>query len=163
MSSVLEYSTPQGVYAGVFEYDPEADLFHGEVVNTGATLTFQGRSIDELKAALKDTVDEYLDWCAERGKEPHKPFSGNIPLRIGPELHRDLAGEATRKKMSVNQLIKELITRHLAPRGDLTAGVSTVSRQRRGGLALSDGAEYKYPDKATKATGNVSSRRKRSR
>ena len=75
MASVLEYTTPQGTYTGAFEYDAHADLFHGEVVNAGAVLTFQGRSIDELKAALKDTVDDYLDWCANGGESSCRSHS----------------------------------------------------------------------------------------
>ena len=38
-------------YQGIFEYDPEADIFHEEVVKTTDVITFEGRSIDELKQA----------------------------------------------------------------------------------------------------------------
>lgn len=133
--SMIQYTTPQGTYAGVFEYDPDADLFHGEVVNVGATLTFQGRSIDELKTALKDTVDDYIDWCAERGKEPLKPFSGQIPLRLGPELHRDVAAEATRERKSVNQLVKDVLIAHLGRVGAPAQGQLEQSRTPRGYVA----------------------------
>ncbi len=45
----------------MFEYDPEADIFHGEVVNLSDVITFQGRSIDDLKQALSDSVEDYLE------------------------------------------------------------------------------------------------------
>ena len=35
-------------YTGKFEYDSDADLFHGEVLNLRDVITFQGRSIDAV-------------------------------------------------------------------------------------------------------------------
>ncbi len=46
--------TYKGYQANV-EYDAEAELFHGEVVNTRDVITFQGGSVDALKAALADS------------------------------------------------------------------------------------------------------------
>ena len=46
-------------YHGIFEYDAEGDIFHGEVVNLSDVITFQGRSIDELKEALAELKSEY--------------------------------------------------------------------------------------------------------
>ena len=63
-------------YDGCFEYDAEADIFHGEVRHINDVVTFQGRSIDELKQALADSVEDYLAFCAEEGRQPQKPFSG---------------------------------------------------------------------------------------
>src|ERR1700730_15535692 len=75
-------------YVATVELDEEAGLFHGEVINTRDVLTFQGRTLDELKVAFADTIADYIDWCRERGKEPQRPYSGNFTVRISPELHR---------------------------------------------------------------------------
>ena len=40
-------------------------------------ITFQGKSVDELEKAFKDSIDDYLEFCEERGEEPDKPFSGD--------------------------------------------------------------------------------------
>ncbi|MCH7564821.1 MAG: hypothetical protein IH968_13465 [Gemmatimonadetes bacterium] len=40
-------------YVGVFEFDSSIDAFHGEVMNTRDVITFQGRSVDELRAAMQ--------------------------------------------------------------------------------------------------------------
>ena len=61
-------------YTGYFNYDEEADIFHGEVLGIRDVVTFQGRSVDELKAALRDSIDDYLEMCEKHGKEPDKPF-----------------------------------------------------------------------------------------
>lgn len=57
-------------YHGTVQYDDEAKIFHGEIINTRTVITFQGTSGDEIKQAFRDSVDDYLEWCAERGKEP---------------------------------------------------------------------------------------------
>ena len=38
-------------YQGRFECDSDADIPHGEVLHLNSVMTFQGRSIDELKQA----------------------------------------------------------------------------------------------------------------
>ena len=58
-------------YSGTVEFDDQAEIFHGEVANLRDVITFQGRSVDELRKAFEESVDDYLSWCAERGKSPH--------------------------------------------------------------------------------------------
>ena len=94
-------------YIGVVEYDDGAGIFHGEVANLRDVITFQGECVSELKQAFRDSVDDYLDFCAERGRDPEKPFSGNISLRIGPELHRKISIQAKKSKKSVHRWITE--------------------------------------------------------
>ena len=96
-------------YLATIELDPDVGLFHGEVINTRAVLTFQGRSIDELTAAFADTIADYEDWCHARGKEPEKPYSGSFTLRMPPELHRRVAEAAARAGKSLNGFIKETL------------------------------------------------------
>jgi predicted HicB family RNase H-like nuclease len=98
-------------YVATVELDEEAGLFHGEVVNTRDVLTFQGRTLDELKTAFADTIADYVAWCRERGKEPERPYSGNFTVRLSPELHRRIATAAARQGKSVNAFIAEILDR----------------------------------------------------
>jgi hypothetical protein len=50
-------------------------------------------------------VDAYLGWCAERGKEPSRPFSGRLNLRIDPGLHREAALAAAAGRTSLNAFL----------------------------------------------------------
>ena len=61
-------------YSGTVEFDDEAGIFHGEVANLRDVITFQGRSVDELREAFEGSIDDYLAWRTERGKELDKPF-----------------------------------------------------------------------------------------
>ena len=71
-------------------FDAEGDIFHGEVINIRDVITFQDKSTDELKQAFKDSIEDYLEFCAERGEEPDKPFSGHFTINLSPGLHRDI-------------------------------------------------------------------------
>ena len=57
-------------YTGQVEYDDEAGLFHGEVVNLQDVITFQGTSVNELRRAFAESVQDYLQFCVARGVTP---------------------------------------------------------------------------------------------
>jgi len=94
-------------YIGHVEFDDEIDIFHGEIINTRDVVTFQGKTIDELKQALHDSIDVYLAYCEKTGKTPDKPFSGKILVRTTPEQHRDIYIAAKAAGMSLNQWISK--------------------------------------------------------
>ena len=50
---------------GHVEFDDEAGIFHGEVLDLRDVVTFRGKSVDELSQAFKDSVDDYLEFCEE--------------------------------------------------------------------------------------------------
>jgi predicted HicB family RNase H-like nuclease len=94
-------------YIGKVEYDDDASLFHGEVINTRDVITFQGKSVAELKKAFRESVNDYLTFCAERGEEPDKPYSGQFVTRIPPDLHRKASIAATADGKSLNAWVAE--------------------------------------------------------
>ncbi|THB65260.1 MAG: type II toxin-antitoxin system HicB family antitoxin [Desulfovibrio sp.] len=96
-------------YQGRFEYDPDADVFHGEVLHMADVVTFQGRSVDELREALADSVEDYLEFCGQQGKEPDKPYSGRFNVRIAPELHQLIARQAAASGKSLNNWVAEAL------------------------------------------------------
>lgn len=98
-------------YMGQVEYDAEAKLFHGEVIGLKDVITFQGTTTEEIERAFKDSIDDYLMWCKERGEQPEKTYSGNIRLRMSPDIHARLALEAARQKISLNELINQKLYR----------------------------------------------------
>ena len=77
-------------------------------------ITFQGECVAELRQALSDSVEDYLEFCAERGEEPEKPFSGNFPLRINPELHRKIYIQARSEGVSLNRWISDTLEKQVA-------------------------------------------------
>jgi predicted HicB family RNase H-like nuclease len=94
-------------YAGMVEYDDEAGIFHGEVIDLKDVITFQGRSVEELERAFRESIDDYLEFCLERKEEPDKPFSGRLMLRLPTPLHRKVYVTALKEGKSLNQWISE--------------------------------------------------------
>lgn len=98
-------------YTSQVEFDAEAGLFHGEVLDTRDVITFQGTTVDDLEKAFRDSVDDYLDFCKERDEKPDKPFSGRLMVRLSSDLHRKLYVEARRDGKSLNKLISDRLAR----------------------------------------------------
>jgi len=94
-------------YIGHVEFDDDAEIFHGEVINTRDVITFQGKTVEEIKQAFRDSVEDYLEYCAKLGQEPEKPFTGKFMLRIPPDLHRKIYVAAKQSGESINAWIKE--------------------------------------------------------
>jgi predicted HicB family RNase H-like nuclease len=94
-------------YIGHVEFDHEAELFHGEVINTRDVITFQGKTVEEIKSAFRDSVDDYLAYCVKLGQQPEKPFTGKLMVRIPPDLHRKIYLAAKQSGESINAWIKE--------------------------------------------------------
>ena len=92
-------------YIATLEIDEHAGIMHGRVVNAHAVLTFEGRTVKELRRAFADTITDYRDWCRQRGVEPQKPYSGTLSLRIDPVLHRRVAEKAATAGESINKFI----------------------------------------------------------
>ncbi|WP_173996337.1 type II toxin-antitoxin system HicB family antitoxin [Agrobacterium rubi] len=105
--SVMHYKG----YEAVIEFDEDADLFHGEVIDLRDVITFQGSSASELKTALAESIDDYLAFCAERGEEPEKPFSGQFVVRTEPRLHKAVSNAARKDGVSLNKWVTAALER----------------------------------------------------
>ena len=92
-------------YEAVIAFDEEANLFHGEVVDLRDVITFQGRSVDELREAFRDSLADYRAFCATRGEQPERPFSGQFLVRLPSSLHRTLVANARREGVSLNRFV----------------------------------------------------------
>ncbi len=123
-------------YVGKVDFDDEAGLFHGEVINTRDVITFQGENVAELKKAFQDSVDDYLAFCRERGEDPDKPFSGRFVTRVSPELHRQVSQAAVLSGKSLNAWVTEQLHGAVQPAevpkpGKKTATRTTKAAQRK--------------------------------
>jgi predicted HicB family RNase H-like nuclease len=101
-------------YLGTVEYDDEAKIFHGDIINTRDVITFQGTTVNEIERAFKDSINDYIAWCKEDGIEPEKPYSGKFNIRLPPELHRQAAVLAKKRRVSLNSFVEKAITDEIA-------------------------------------------------
>lgn len=98
-------------YIGQVTYDPEAKILHGEVVGLQAVITFQATNVQDIEKEFRASIDDYIEWCKERGAKPEKSFSGNIRLRVDKRMHAKLAKEAALHGISLNALIIDRLIR----------------------------------------------------
>jgi predicted HicB family RNase H-like nuclease len=97
--SVMSYKG----YSARVEYDDADGVFFGRLAGIRDSVSFHGQSVKELREALHEAVDDYLEAAARIGKAPEKPYSGQIMVRVDPQVHAraalaaELAGKSLAK------------------------------------------------------------------
>ncbi|KEQ19474.1 type II toxin-antitoxin system HicB family antitoxin [Endozoicomonas numazuensis] len=97
-------------YAASIEYSDDDECFIGHIAGIKDRIGFHGESVADLKNAFHEAVDDYLETCSAIGKEPQKPYSGKLMLRIPPELHASIAIAAQVSGQSINQWISKALS-----------------------------------------------------
>ncbi|MHB2032742.1 MAG: type II toxin-antitoxin system HicB family antitoxin [Gemmatimonadaceae bacterium] len=103
-------------YSARVIFDGDAGVLFGEVEGLRDVVTFEATNVQSLEAAFRESVDDYLAMCAERGEEPDKPYSGKILVRADSSLHRDLAQAAAREGVSLNSAAADALRSWIARR-----------------------------------------------
>ena len=70
---------------------------------------FEGSTAKELTRAFRESIDTYLELCAEKGRQPERAFNGKILVRTEPALHRKAALRAAAEGVSLSQWITRQI------------------------------------------------------
>ncbi len=96
-------------YTAKIEYDPDLDLFRGEILGLNGGADFYGSNPAELRQEFKNSIEEFLAVCAEKGISPTKEYSGRFNLRVSPELHREIAIITASQNKSINQWITDVL------------------------------------------------------
>lgn len=105
MSSLLSYKN----YNGTVEYSEEDNCLFGKVIGIKSLLSYEGNSIQELKQAFQNAIDEYLEDCDNRNVSPEQPYKGTFNVRISPDLHRAASIYANEHKKTLNAVVEEAI------------------------------------------------------
>ena len=103
--NLLKY---KGFYGSV-EFSAADEGFFGKIIGTVDLVTFEGESVEDLKKAFTEAVDDYIALCNELGKEPQKSYKGSFNIRISPELHREAAVIANREGISLNAFVEKAV------------------------------------------------------
>ena len=101
-------------YHATIEFDPDLDMFRGEILGLNGGADFYGKNPKELRAEFKRSLTVFLEVCAEKAIEPKRHFSGKFNLRISPQLHEKLAIAAQAKGKSINTLAREALQESFA-------------------------------------------------
>ena len=98
-------------YAAKIDYSDEDQCFVGRIAGIRDVIGFHADNVADFRIAFEEAVDDYIAYCTEQGREPLRPASGKISLRISPEVHSaiNIAAEVSGK--SVNQWINDTLSR----------------------------------------------------
>ena len=96
-------------YMARVDFDDEDGLFFGRIAGIRDGVGFHADSVGGLRAAFHEAVDDYLETCAKTGKSPEKPYSGNLMLRVRPEVHAKAARSAELAGKSLNQWAEDVL------------------------------------------------------
>lgn len=110
MSNVMTYKG----YSARIEYDDEDGILFGQIAGIRDGVGFHADSVDELREAFHEAVDDYLETCAQIGKDPQKPYSGKVMFRVDPEVHRKAAIAAELSGKSLNQWAEDVLSSAVA-------------------------------------------------
>lgn len=109
MSHYMNYKN----YTGTVEYSSEDDCLYGKVLGVRGLLSYEGKSVVELKEDFHHAVDEYLTFCQQKGIKPEKSFKGSFNVRVTPELHRMATIKADERNVSLNTFVSMALERAL--------------------------------------------------
>lgn len=103
-------------YSAKIEYDPEIDLFRGEILGLNGGADFYGQNPEELRKEFKLSLETFLEVCREKGISPTKDFSGKFNLRLNKELHSKISVEAESEGKSINQWVVDILSNSIEHR-----------------------------------------------
>jgi len=115
MNGILEYNG----YQGDVNFDLDSNCLYGKILFIDDLITYEAGTIQQLQIEFTAAVNDYIQTCAEIGKEPEKPFKGTFNVRIGPELHREAAIESKRNGIKLNDFVKTAIINELRNRTNM--------------------------------------------
>ncbi|HOO73232.1 MAG TPA: type II toxin-antitoxin system HicB family antitoxin [Spirochaetota bacterium] len=110
MKDLLQYKE----FFGSVHFNPEDSVFFGKIEGINDIVTFEGKTVDEIKKSFKEAIDDYLEICKQTGKEPCKSYKGSFNIRITPELHKKAVQKSISRGVSLNQFVQKAIEHELA-------------------------------------------------
>ena len=101
-------------YAARIDYDDEDGIFVGHIAGIRDRVGFHADTVDDLRAAFHEAVEDYLETCDKVGKEPQKAYSGKMMFRVSPDVHRKAVLAAELEGKSLNQWAEDVLSRATA-------------------------------------------------
>lgn len=85
------------------DFDDRSNAFVGKLLGIGDVVSFHGETVQALREAFEEAVEDYIATCQAIGKPVEKPASGKLMLRVPPEVHGAALVAAQAAGTSLNQ------------------------------------------------------------
>lgn len=100
-------------YTGSIEFSLEDQCLFGKILFINDLIIYEAETVPQLETSFKSAVDDYIETCAELGRQPQKPFKGSLNVRIGEELHKRAALKAACDSITLNEVVKNALENYL--------------------------------------------------
>lgn len=114
-------------YEGTAEIDMDRLVCRGKILFINDLIIYEASAPAELQHAFEAAVDDYLDTCAELGREPQKPLKGLFNVRVSPEIHRLCALRAKTDGTTLNEVAARALTAYVNTNTNNTVNVTIVA------------------------------------
>ncbi|MGB6230920.1 MAG: type II toxin-antitoxin system HicB family antitoxin [Litorimonas sp.] len=98
-------------YSARIQYDDEDGLLTGRIAGIQDGVGFHANTVDDLRAAFEEAVEDYLETCKAVGKVPERAYSGQVMFRVDPDIHRRAAIAAELSGKSLNQWAEDVLSK----------------------------------------------------
>lgn len=120
-------------YTGTIEASIEDSCLHGQILFIEDIITYEGKTVEEIKTSFKEAVNRYLAYCKETGKPANKPYSGTFNVRVGQDLHRKAVEIAYQRGITLNDFVTQSIQSAIEQNG-----VVKVEHTHHHNIAITD-------------------------
>jgi len=110
MKDIVQYKE----FIGSVHFDSDDEVFYGKIEGINDLVTFEGRSVSEIKESFEEAVEDYITICKKTGKQIHKSFKGNFNVRITPDLHKKAVNKSQILGISLNKLVQKALEKEVA-------------------------------------------------
>jgi predicted HicB family RNase H-like nuclease len=105
MKDLLQYKE----FFGSVHFSSDDTIFFGKIEGINDLVTFEGKTVEEIKKSFKEAIDDYLEICRQTNKEPLKSYKGSFNIRISPDLHKKAVLKSITRGVSLNQFVQKAI------------------------------------------------------
>ena len=98
-------------YSANTAYSEEDRCLVGHIAGITDIVGFHADTVAELQVAFEEAVEDYLETCKKLNKLPQKPYSGNLRLRIPPDIHVAIAKAAEASGKDLDQWAADTFSR----------------------------------------------------
>ncbi len=101
-------------YYGSVHYSDDDQIFFGKIEYIRSLVNYEGTTVENLRQAFTEAVDDYLELCQHEGIEPDQSFRGSFNVRTGCDLHRKAVLYAKEKGLNLNKVVTDALNQYLS-------------------------------------------------
>ena len=96
-------------YQASYKFDEEEGAFIGDVVNIDDIIFFYSDTVEQLDEEFRFSIDDYLVACTEKGREPDKPFTKGIRIKLSETIYNAAEAGARADGKNLDVWLAEMI------------------------------------------------------